>query len=340
MPMVQDLVRPQLDSILPAAAHSLEIELGRPPGALSVVSAAARSYSSVWELRSASGDYILKWVPLRAERELELTRLSRELFAGIPFVRTPRLACCPTPVTFLVEKLPGEHLHVLSTNPPVWGLSQWVDARCRLLNRVGTWLSVFHRRTLDVRAAPLAGLKAYVLKREAAFPPSQNALLERLLRAIDDGVSAATVRVHGDFTPHNVLVDGDTVAVIDLAGITEFERETPWFDAACMVVGLEETWRRRAKNHLRYFPSAVRQMISAFLQSFDGAVDDASFPLCYAVRHFARIATRFRQTSRQPGARDWHVRRLRLALERPDAIHALARRLRNPDDGGDATGRI
>jgi hypothetical protein len=312
--------RPPLDQLLPAAARALERELGRLPDRLSVIASSRRTWSSVWELRSGPDQYILKWLPLRAQRELELTRAARDVFAGAPFVRSARVACCPTPDTFLVEKLPGEHLQNLCSAPPWLTVSRWIDGRCDLLTRVGRWLAGFHGASLEAGSSPLAGVRAYVSAREGAFPSAHRPLYEALWRAIDSGRATATVRVHGDFTPHNVLATADSISVIDLAGISEFERETRWFDVACMVVGLEENWRRRRTNHLKYFGSYSRAMVSSFLEGYGARVDDPILPICYAVRHFGRIATHFRRTGRQPGARDWHVGRLRLALQRPDQI--------------------
>jgi hypothetical protein len=315
--------RLSIDRLLPDAAAALERELGRPIGPLEVVSATERTYSSVWELRSGRDRFILKWVPLRTERELELTRLTRTLFAAVPFVRVPAVAVCPTPETFLVEKLPGAHLQAVSTRPPWMGVSTWLDARCAALSRVGVWLKTFHASAVAQEAGPLDGVRAYVLKRERAFPPSVRSLLDELLLAIGRCSATETVRVHGDFTPHNVLVTENTISVIDLAGISEFERETRWFDVGAMMVGIEETWRRRTVNHLRFFSSHVGAMLKAFGAGYAVHADLGALSVCYSVRHFARIATRFKQTGRQPTARDWHVRRLVLGLERPEAVNAL-----------------
>lgn len=312
--------RPEIDQLLPAAVRALEQEIGSRPARLSVVAASRRTWSSVWELESGTDRFILKWLPLRAQRELELTRAARDLFADAPFVRSPRVACCPTSDSFLVEKLPGEHLQDLCSSPPLIGLSHWMADTCDLLGRVGRWLAVFHGSSLETSPASLEGVKRYVSARERAFPPAQRPLADRLLKAIEGAPSSATVRVHGDFTPHNVLVAKSSLSVIDLAGISEFERETRWFDVACMVVGLEETWRSRRSNYLRYFASYRHRMVMAFLEGYGVPATDPAWTICYAVRHFARIATHFQRGGRQPGAGDWHVRRLQLALERPGQL--------------------
>jgi hypothetical protein len=324
---------PSIEQLLPAAAHALETELGRVPGELRVLASNRRAYSMTWEIGAGDDRYILKWLPLRAWRELQLTRLTRELFAGEPFVRTPAVACSPTSETFLVEKLPGVSLQSVCTSPPLLGLSAWLDSRCRLLGHAGMWLRRFHDAERQLRPAPLQGVKAYAMNRQPALTAIGKELADEFWRVLDSTVAAEPVRVHGDFTPHNLLVHraadqrgtAERVAVIDMAGISEFEFDTHCFDAAAMVVGLEESWRRRSRNHLRFFPSTVNQMIAAFLGASGINRDDGAFPICYAVRHLTRVYNILRKTGKVPGAGNWHVQRLRLALERPEIIRDLSR---------------
>ena len=316
---------PALEELLPAAAHALAAELGAAAGELTVVTGARRSYSHTWELRSSAGAYILKWLPLRAEREVELAQLCRRLFADQPNVRTPRIACNPTPNTFLVEKIPGIALQEYCTTPPLVGLESWTRSRARLLGHVGDWLARFHGAAAGSGPLPLTGVQAYVRNREAAFDAIDADLAAALQSAIASAVTLKPVRVHGDFTPHNVLVSGDRIAVIDFAGVSELEMETRCFDVAAMLVALEESWRFRRRNHLRFFPGVMNRMAAAFLRSSGVAEEDQVLPVCYAVRHLTRIYNILKKTGRKPGARNWHVQRLRLALERPDEIRRLAR---------------
>lgn len=316
---------PSIDTLLPATAEALELELGRYPGQLRVISGGRRTWSAAWELAAGEGRYILKWLPRRADRERELTRLTRALFAAEPYIRTPRVACNPTPDTFLVEKLAGVSLHGVATVPPLVGLRSWVESRAALMGRVGLWLQRFHDANRGPGPAPLAGVKAYVLNREPAFAALEKDLVDEFWRVLDGATTPEPVRVHGDFTPHNILVSGDAVAVIDLAGINELEFDTRAFDAAAMVVGLEEAWRRRGRNYLRFFPSSVHAMIGAFLRASGVGPDEGALPVCYAVRHITRIYNVMRMTGRTPGPRNWHVQRVRLAIERPEAIRLLVK---------------
>jgi hypothetical protein len=128
--------------------------------------------------------------------------------------------------------------------------------------------------------------------------------------------------VHGDFTPHNILVDGETVAVIDMAGINEMEHETPCFDAAAMVVGLEERGG-----------VADGTTAASSRAGLDGMIGHSCGPpglptmtrRCRCVTPCGTCADLYvlRTTGRLPGPRSWHVRRLRLAIERPEAILRL-----------------
>jgi hypothetical protein len=131
------------------------------------VSGARRTWSACGS--STGGDrYILKWLPRRADRERELTLVTRELFAGDPHVRTPRVACNPTSDTFLVEKLRGRIPAVDLHRASGLRLRPWAASRSDLLARVGSWLRRFHDAGRPA-PAPLGGVKAYVRNREPAL---------------------------------------------------------------------------------------------------------------------------------------------------------------------------
>jgi hypothetical protein len=70
---------PSIEAVLPAAVRALGMELGRDPGELMVVSGGRRTWSATWELAAGADRYILKWLPRRAGRERELTRLTRQV---------------------------------------------------------------------------------------------------------------------------------------------------------------------------------------------------------------------------------------------------------------------
>jgi aminoglycoside phosphotransferase (APT) family kinase protein len=314
---------PTIAHLLPFAVRALEQE-GRPsPNGLAVVSAQSRTWSTTWELAAGDERYILKWLPRRAARERELARLTQRVFTSDPTVRTPCVACNPTPDTFLVEKLPGRPLHAVCTQPPLFGTSQWIESRRAILQRVGRWLRAFHLAGQQPGPGRLEGVRAYALNRQDALEALERDLVEEFWRRLDRSVTHVRVRVHGDFTPHNILVADTSISVIDMAGINELEWDTPAFDAAAMVVGLQENWRRRRRNHLRFFSAPINRMIQAFLSAAGLREKDDALPLCYAVRHLQRIHNRRRVTGRLPGRSNWHVRQVRLALERPELIHQL-----------------
>ena len=97
MPAGMSAVQPPvIEAVLPAVARALADELGSATPAVRVVRASRRDHSLTWELEAERSRYILKWLPRRASRELELARLTSEVFAGDPGIRTPRVACNPT----------------------------------------------------------------------------------------------------------------------------------------------------------------------------------------------------------------------------------------------------
>jgi Ser/Thr protein kinase RdoA (MazF antagonist) len=318
--LVTETGPPPIEAVLPAAARALEAERGRTSVDLRVVSGLRRIRSAVWELADGGDRYILKWLPLRAERERELAARTRRLFDGDPFIRTPAVACNPTSDTFLVQKLAGRPLQSLATTPPLIGLASWTMYTDAMLGRVGDWLRRFHDADADRHGAPLEGVRAYLLNREPALDVLTAREKDALWMMFEAAASTETVRVHGDFTPHNVLVDGTSIAVIDFAGINEMERATRCFDAAAMVVGLEEAWRRRRRNYLRFSRRVLDRLVRALMAGSGVQAGDGALPVCYAVRHLTRVYNILRTRGRLPGPRNWHVRRVRLAIEQPEAI--------------------
>jgi aminoglycoside phosphotransferase (APT) family kinase protein len=311
---------PAIEAVLPAVATALAAELGCVPADVRVLAAHRRTHSATWELAADGERYILKWLPRRAARERELAARTRRLFDGDRFIRTPAVACNPTSDTFLVEKLAGRPLQSLATTPPLFGLSAWTRDTDAMLGRVGDWLRRFHDADAGQHGAPLEGVRAYLLNREPALDVLTAREKDALWRMFEAAGSTETVRVHGDFTPHNVLVEGASIAVIDFAGINELERATRCFDAAAMVVGLEEAWRRRRRNYLRFSRRVLDRLVRALMARSGVHVGDGALPVCYAVRHLTRVYNILRTTGRLPGPRNWHVRRVRLAIEQPEAI--------------------
>jgi hypothetical protein len=301
---------PPIDTLLDDVRAALEREYGLRATTLSVADTQKRLYSTIWRLKIESAqmnaDCLLKWLPLGAARERELTALSGALFAGEAWVRAPRIACNPTGQTFLVELLPGRPLdetYGLFGPDPV------------LLRRAGMWLSRFHAATASGKTVSGEGLRTYVWNRRGSFLALPPGLAELLLERLDAMPPHLAVRAHCDFTPHNLLLDGGSLAVIDFAGIREFDFGSPWFDTGCMVAGLEWSWRRRRRNALHWWSFPVERGLAAFREGY--GVQVADLPLLAAgaaVRHFTMIHGVYSTNGQVPSSNGWEVRALRRAL--------------------------
>jgi aminoglycoside phosphotransferase (APT) family kinase protein len=308
---------PSSEAFLAAVRKCLEAEFGQSIGKLSVKDAETRRYSSTWkiEIDNDRRQFLLKWLPHRAARELELTLLTRKLFMGEPLFQVPGFACAPTPDTFLVEWMSGEPLNSCCTRPPFGPFGSWLERQKRVLRNTGIWLNRFHASSRDVKSFPLDGFKRYIANREKVLPAIDPALAAQLFRSVEAHTAASTVRVHGDFSPHNILVNGDVLGVIDFAGINEFDRGSPWFDVATMYLGVEEYWHNRLRNYLRFMRAPLQQLQAAFLDGYGvKSKEDPVFRLACALRHFSKLYSHHQRKG--PGGKAWdrHLQGLRREL--------------------------
>ena len=300
---------PPIDALVETVRRSLAREYGIQASGVAAIDEQQRVYSTTWVIEINAADQklrcILKWMRFGAARERELAHVAREVFRNDPWVRTPRIACTPTPHTFLVEALPGRPLDATGAWLPSWRTS---------LRRAGTWLKRFHAATANEEQVAGEGLLHYVRNRQRGLDALPVPLAERLLDGIAALPTHVGVRVHGDFTPHNVLVDGNGIAVLDQAGIEEFDRGSPWFDVACMMAGLERTWRARSYNPLRRWDRPVDEAVGAFLDSYGARGDEPELRVCRAVRYFTVVYTELLKKKAAPTVYAWAIEALRSTL--------------------------
>jgi aminoglycoside phosphotransferase (APT) family kinase protein len=185
----------------------------------------------------------------------------------------------------------------------------------RLLRRAGMWLSRFHSATKSGKIVRGEGLRKYVWNRRESFRALAPEIPELLLARLDALPDHLGVRVHADFTPHNLLIRHGTLAVIDFAGIPEFDIGSPWFDVACMVAGVKQSWRRYTRNMFHWCSFPVARATCAFLEGY--GVRHSDMPLlaaATAVRLFTMIHARYSTEGRIPPADGWEVSALREML--------------------------
>jgi len=309
---MRDDIPPSIDSLLSSVRESLASEVGAPPRSLVVVGEHLRLYSRVWILEADDQrKFVLKWSPRGSRREFEVAALWRGVFEQDSIIQTPTLLARPTPHTLLVEFLPGRPLDEICSRPPILlhRFPAWYSSLVSDLHNLGVSLRRFHSVTLEHGTDAGDGLRQYVKERESVLPYLNPALRKRFLAAMEKTAVTSTVRVHGDFTPHNVLAQNGRLAVIDFAGIGEFDHGSPYFDVANMIVGLEEVWRRSFRNCLRFFKSPIEKLIQRFLTGYEVSPDDT--PLLgnwRALRHYCRIYSLSRSAGTKPSSWKWHLR--------------------------------
>jgi hypothetical protein len=210
----------------------------------------------------------------RVVNEFEATlRVSRgfERQAGVVALRP--LGCLPDQLALVTAEVDGEPLNHLLERDAAWNAgSARLDALRATLSKTGAWLRRFQSlqptggtvtrsrlvEYLDIR------LKRLVQQPKARFSEADRARVLHYVEAKGRLVPDAELRevwTHSDFGPSNVLVNGDTVTVIDFAmahGGTIFN------DIARMYTQLE--WFS-AKPKFR--PATIRALQQALLAGFD-----------------------------------------------------------------------
>jgi aminoglycoside phosphotransferase (APT) family kinase protein len=218
-----------------ASSASLEVteRLSRPFSEIAKVrvSAAGRTTSLFVKIaRVGPGRPDRSILTDRVVRDFELNaRLFRAMAGhkGLAVVRP--VVCYPEHLAIVTEEAAGETLLRLLEREAQWWPRKEARARLvRVLERTGWWLREFQaieagrgRVVLDeTRAYVDVRLARLLSSRRASFAESdRQAVLDafdRRARDVPDAALAA-VPIHADFAMGNILVDGDTVTVLDFA---------------------------------------------------------------------------------------------------------------------------
>lgn len=226
----------------------------------------------VKRLRAADGEGD-DFVRRRVVSEYDETRRVYEgLPAGDGLTAIRPLAVFPDLHVFVTEEARGDTLRSLL----VRGAQRVARRRdterlAHAVGRVGRWLRAYQSLEACSAPVPARDARAYVEARVhrlcarhcKAFGPADGA---RILRALDFWLSRVTpadlraCRVHADFNPENILVDGETVAVLD------FSEARPGLrlgDLAHLYLHLE-----RLKGRLRFSRSVVDLLQRELLQGY------------------------------------------------------------------------
>lgn len=245
-----------------------------------------------------------------------LTRVHLAL-AGRPGLSAVRpIACFPDDLILVTEEAPGSTLSTVLEARGGWRPSgATLDELARIHERIGQWVRAFQGIETLGRRFSLDGMRAYIdlrldnvvrSEREAFSERDRLAVLcyfDRRRRQIT-AADLAEVAVHGDLCPANILVRGETVALID------FDRSTTggmYHDLARMYTQLEFL---KAKPKFR--TRIVDRLQSALLRGFDpGLTPEHPLFELFLLQH--TVCQLKKMAVRRPRPRgwisDWYLRR-------------------------------
>lgn len=205
-------------------------------------------------------------------REYSALQRACETLAGRDGFSVARpLACYPDLCALVTERVEGIPLAAALSKLRGSPSPRTIEDTARVLRNVGAWLSAFQgspdttrppvsldrmRNYLDTRLKALTELRV--------FAPD---LRDALLRHFDRRASAIAARdlgavpVHADFTPENVLVDGERVSVIDFTMAKDGAR---YLDVSHMFMHVD-----MLKMRPWFRPGAIDRQTAALLDGFE-----------------------------------------------------------------------
>jgi hypothetical protein len=179
----------------------------------------------------------------------------------------------------------------------------WISApfctsgMCEIFSKVGLWLSRFHQATqqpdipLDAAAfereiiEQLEGCKRKGLSTAEAQEVFR--IASSCSRRIEGRPLAAASR-HGDFTPRNILLDGQQIRILDFENFAKS-------DTAYEDVGKFVAYLALLKSRPGYSESALTSVTQSFLEGYGGSLDNnlvGLFAMKAATRMMAYRGTR------------------------------------------------
>ena len=290
-------------------------ECGTPPvRELRSVARSDRLFSAIWFVTAAhdggEARYMLKHPEYGAERPVALSQRADAIFAGDAAYFSAQLREHGESGLIVSRIYDGRSLGdrlgaSRRSNPFAWPRE---FQAC--LTGAARWLARYH--SVERRVESVSGpLRTYVGARRAEFaalPAEPRRKLERLL---SDDIRDETVVVHGDFSPQNILTDGDTLCVIDF-GIREWRRMSPWWDVLTLTAILERHLLFDNGAFGAWLRPSLPRLRKAFLEAYGAAPDERAPAVraCRAVRHFSLMGTVASGSFGRSRRSLWHLRRL------------------------------
>jgi hypothetical protein len=237
-------------------------------------------------------------------------------FEASPNWGVPRaVTAFPEEQVLVTEEVPGIPLMRLIGVSAKW---MWLGRRLALPEKYcalsATWLRAFHTFTLQGRGPfNFLGLVRYCADRldtlsgcaasgvDVAFKEGFLDFLEQRHAAIRD-LEDKIVGRHNDYSPHNILVEGDRISVIDFGFYDHdsylYDLCKFWFQLECM------------RSSPLYSSGAIDRLQRSFLEGYGSGTDpsDPAFEMVasrYFVTHMATMVTE----GIRSGVRGWVDRR-------------------------------
>ena len=189
----------------------------------------------------------------------------------------------------------------------------WYQQTNHIVELAGTWLRRYHGYETRVGSISRPLLK-YIEIREKHLEVLPERLGEKLVDMVGNCPDHTVTIVHSDFSPHNILSNGENLSVIDF-GINEWTEMSPYWDIATLSIALERIFRFAFRNPLRWMPPLRKQVVSRFTNSYGDVYPDNPYVwhACCATRHFALLGGIIDSSINDPRIA-WHMKRLEECL--------------------------
>lgn len=275
-------------------------------GELRWLSGARRIYSNVQavEITSAGEQkkFLLKSGGNLLEKNVSLNEIARNICTDQPQYFQPKMAYLESRDLIITEFFEGNSLsHGLRfrfrQSPLAW--------RRKLLKHAGMageWLRNFHEVSAE-REDISQYLTSYIANRTERLVLLPEELRFDLLSAIEKPWLVKCSLSHGDFTSQNILINENSLCVIDF-GVREWNAMMPEWDLASFLIGIRRSSMFSPLSVLRWLPYLMKECSSAFLQAYGREVHQKEYLLACALRHF----TYFPDTDSLRVAMDWDRR--------------------------------
>ena len=272
-----------------------------------------RLYSTIATaiLRTQSGvrRFIIKETNSNPEHAVRLASRAREIFKHDADVFLPRLVFDRASGLIISEMFAGASLQDYCRVSYRQNPLKWRSNLETAVARTGKWLATYHATSRRMDNCESYSYYDYLSPRRKLLEYLPGDLGRQLESWAKTHIIRTRAIIHGDYSPHNVLIDRRRICVIDF-GIEEWTEMSPVWDLATMTTSLEKNLRFSWRSPFRWSQKRIKKIIEVFLKSYGCDIDRNSYGLGCALCHLVAFGEE-RQGS--PTA-IWHLRELTRGL--------------------------